>query len=179
MPKPRNVLNAFTAKELHEVTGLSVHMINYLSREDYLKPTYDQGRVRGKVRYYSYRDLVVARVIQRLRESGVQLRRLKDAIGVLGSDQAWLPKISDEKTLSPVQWLVSNGKEVLLKNEDGFLDELHKGGQRTFAFVISLENLQDEIRERITQEKLMHYTTENRDLIFETDASKSNRARSH
>ena len=87
MPKPREVLNAFTAYEVWKITGLSIHMIDYLARDNYLNPTYAKGRVRGKVRYYSYRDLVVARIIQKLRESGIELRRLKKSIQLLIKDK--------------------------------------------------------------------------------------------
>ena len=74
MPTPRKVLNAFPALEVSRITGLSVAMIDYLSRSNLLRPSYgDTSGGRGKVRYYSYRDVVIARLIQRLREGGVKL----------------------------------------------------------------------------------------------------------
>lgn len=67
MPKPRKLLNGFTAGEVAAISGLSLHMVNYLAREAYLSPAYAGEAARGKVRYYSYRDLVVARIVQHLR----------------------------------------------------------------------------------------------------------------
>jgi len=70
MPSPRKLLNAFPPREVSQITGLSLPMLDYLSRMGYLRPSYGSGPgVRGKVRYYSYRDLVIARIVQRLREA--------------------------------------------------------------------------------------------------------------
>src|SRR5947209_6423673 len=125
MPKPRPVLNAFTAHQVTAITGLSIHMINYLAREGYLRPAYDQGHVRGRTRYYSYRDLVVARIVQRLREVGLELKRLKPAIKVLSSNETWLAA-GKERAIS---LLATDGKTLFYPDEKGALVELTRGGQ--------------------------------------------------
>jgi len=174
MPLPKRVLNAFTARELYKITGLSMPMIDYLLRMDYLKPTYGHGE-RGRVRYYSYRDLVVARVVQRLRETGVELSKLKRAIQNLSADAAWFPAGVDDGASIPLHWLVTDGKEVLLRHDDGFLDELKPNGQRAFAFIVSLGNMQEEVKQRIPPGKLKNYSMQNLDLIFEPKVSRGAR----
>lgn len=166
MPEPKRLLNAFTPRELHEITGLSMPMIDYLLRMNYLKPAYGHGD-RGKVRYYSYRDLVVARIVQKLRDTGVELSKLKSAIQMLSSDAAWL-KRNRRPELTPLRWLVTDGKEVLLKYEDGFLDELRPRGQRSFAFVVNLRSIQREVKNRVPQQKRKHFTMDNIALIPDT-----------
>jgi DNA-binding transcriptional MerR regulator len=165
MPRPRRVLNAFTAKEVKEITGITVHMINYLCRHGYLQPFYGQG-TRGKVRFYSYRDLVIAQIVQRLRQSGVELARLKYAMEALRKDHAWRVG-PDSGRSKPIQWLVTDGKKVLMKHEDGFLDELRPGGQRSFAFVVTLQSMQNEVRARIKSRKRRYFDIENRELMYE------------
>ncbi len=166
-------MNAFTAKSVKKITGISVHMLNYLCRHGYMAPAYPtKNGTRGEVRYFSYRDLVIARVIQRLRRNGVKLAKIKKAVEYLRHDRAWFangPHHSD-----PVQWLVSDGREPLLIAEDGFLDELRPGGQRAFAFIVSLEGIQTEIRsilKRREPKKLPYFAIENRPLIFERKRS--------
>jgi DNA-binding transcriptional MerR regulator len=132
MPKPKRVLNAFTAQQVQQVAGLSVHMINYLAREGYLVPTYAQGSVRGKIRYYSYRDLVVARIVQRLREVGIELKRLKRGIQMLSSDATWLKA----GRVRSIALLGTDGKKLFFPDENGSLVELTRDGQRSFAFVL-------------------------------------------
>src|ERR1700727_538516 len=89
MNKAQPVLNGFSADDIHRITGLSIHTINYLAREGYLRPAYTIGNRRGRVRYYSYRDLVVARIIQKLTATGLELKRLKRAIKLLNADGTW------------------------------------------------------------------------------------------
>src|ERR1700730_10416668 len=115
MPKPKKLLNAFTPKEVYKITGLSVHMSGYLAREGYLRPSYPQGGIRGKIRYYSYRDLVVARIVQRLREAGIELKRLKRGIQLLSSDDTWLSR-GKERAIS---LLATDGRRLFHPNENG------------------------------------------------------------
>ncbi|HUN99134.1 MAG TPA: MerR family transcriptional regulator [Bradyrhizobium sp.] len=166
MPIARNVLNAFTAVEVSRITGLSAPMIDYLLREKLLSPSYaGKASRRGKVRYYSYRDLVVARLIQTLRDSGIQLKRLKGAVRALCKSRSWT---SEDPTVR-LTWLISDGKEVFLRNQDGFLDAMTGGGQRAFAFVVNLPQLEAEVREAVPPAKLAHFDLQNRSLIYEDE----------
>ncbi len=169
MPRARTLVNAFTPKDVQNITGITSHMLNYLCRHGYLRPAYATGkRARGKVRYFSYRDLVITSVVQNLRDTGVRLGRLKEAIKYLHHDHAWFPTRSGRS--KPIQWLVSDGKKVLLQHEDGFLDELRPGGQRAFAFVVSLGGVQDKVRALIEPKRRRHFSIENRPLKFETSS---------
>lgn len=164
MPIARKVLNAFPAREVSRITGLSLPMIDYLLREDLLRPSYGQGNGgRGKVRYYSYRDLVIARLIQRLREAGVQLGKLKTAVQTLCRDAPWATTGDPSERLN---WLITDGNEIFLRNQDGFLDTVAGSGQRAFAFVINLNQLEVEVRELIPTAQQAHFDIENRSLIF-------------
>jgi DNA-binding transcriptional MerR regulator len=164
MPRERKVLNAFPAHEVTEITGLSGPMIDYLAREGFLEPTYgNPDRTRGKVRYYSYRDLVVARLIQRLRETGVELRRLKEGVQKLVSHPDWvqLPPDADAQ----VRWLISDGREVFIRNQDGFLDEVRKG-QRAFAFIANLDQVIGEVKRKVPRNKRKRWSIDNHDLVY-------------
>jgi DNA-binding transcriptional MerR regulator len=172
MPKPKPVLNAFTAQQVKVITGLSVHMVNYLAREGYLTPAYDQGHIRGKTRYYSYRDLVVARIVQRLREIGLELKRLKPAIKLLSSSETWL-SAGKERAIS---LLATDGKTLFYPDERGALIELTRGGQRSFAFVLDVAKAQAEVKRRLTRKQLDRFEIRNRPLKFDTSDSRSSRS---
>jgi len=164
MPKPREVLNGFTAAEVREISGLSLPMIDYLLRMGFLTPAYigPIGR-RGRVRYYSYRDLVAARLVQRLRETGIQLSRLKHAVQLLSKKEGWAVSQEPHQRLT---WLLSDGKEVLFRSEDGFLETLRGDGQRAFAFIVNLDNLTNEIRERLKEPQSLNFSLRNRPLRY-------------
>jgi DNA-binding transcriptional MerR regulator len=165
MPKPRQVLNAFTATEVSDVTGLSRVMINYLRRMDFFGPApagYGGGR-RGRTRFYSYRDLLIARLIQRLREAGVGLVTVKKAVERLRSDRLWR-EISDDLP-SALRWLRTDGKDVFLERPAGFLEYLRSDGQGAFAFVVNVSGLAAEIKEKIPDaEKLENFSLQIRPL---------------
>lgn len=167
MPKPRRVLNGFTALEVEAITGLSKPMIDYLAREGYLTPYYgkerppEKARVRGLVRYYSYRDLVVARVVQRLRECGLELKRLKSAICTLSEDRAWFPPGK-----RPFDLLATDGKEVYFYHQNGSLVELTKQRQQAFSFVVDVAKVQREVRGRIERVKRQAFAMENLPLRY-------------
>lgn len=166
MPKPKNILNAFTAQELHEITGLSVHMINYLRRHQILQPAYGQSvKARGAVRYYSYRDAVAAKLIQTLRESGVALHKLKLAINELSSnDGPWATQDGRDR----IKWVVSDGVDVFFEDHSGVIRTLTSDRQAAFKFVININNLENEILNYIPEEKRANYSLENKSLIITT-----------
>lgn len=175
MPVARKVLNAFTATEVHAISGLSRPMIEYLKRHGFLHPAYAQSdNPRGRVRFYSYRDLVVARLIQRLRETGIQLSRLKAAVERITQDSFWSEGALPADGLN---WLVSDGRSCLLRNRDGFLDDLMGSGQRAFAFVVNMGELLVEVRERVPEGKREHFTMETRQLRFVTGSGSAARSR--
>jgi DNA-binding transcriptional MerR regulator len=144
MPQPKRLLNAFTARDVESLTGLSLPMIDYLRRSDFLVPAYEEGQGRrGKVRYYSYRDLVVAKLIQRLRLNGVELSAIKTAITMLKDDALWngLP----DNIPTTLRWLRTDGRNVFLDRQDGVLEHMRVDRQGAFAFLVNIGELAAEI----------------------------------
>jgi len=140
-------------------------MIDYLSHEGFLRPAYgNRDGTRGKVRYYSYRDLVIARLIQRLRDTGVELYRLKAAVQELNAHRRWRELPADDA--EQVRWIVSDGKKVFIRNQDGFLDEVGKK-QRAFAFIVNLDRVVSEVKRKVPAKKRAHWSIDNSRLEFE------------
>ena len=171
MPKSKQFLNGFTKKELNAISGLSLPMIDYLGRHGYLCPTYcdetsgQSHRDRGRVRYYSYRDLVVAKVVQKLRDGGVHLSKLKSSIQYLNQDKEWREETTSRQ--ERIRWLVYDGRKVRLKRQDGFLDELKTNGQRSFSFIVGLEGTQAEVLKQISAPKKRLFSMENKAMQLE------------
>ena len=140
-------------------------MIDYLSHEGFLRPAYgNPDGKRGKVRYYSYRDLVIARIIQRLRDSGVELYRLKAAVQELNAHRKWRELPSDET--QQVRWIVSDGKKVFIRNQDGFLDEVGQK-QRAFAFIVNLDKVVGELKRKVPAKKRANWSIDNTKVMFD------------
>lgn len=148
MPVARPVMNAFTAKEVSDITGLSLHMLNYLRKMGFLAPAYDAAAPRrGKVRYYSYRDLIAAKLVQKLRSAGVEIGVLKFAIAQLMDDRHW--EKSEGLPDAQLRWLITDGVEVYVNAGDGYLDVMSSSGQRAFGFLVNVGTLAAEVHSAI------------------------------
>lgn len=159
MATPKKMLNGFSPTEASRMTGLSVHMLNYLARHSYLKPAYGSAG-RGSVRYYSYRDLVIARIIARLLSAGLEISRLKKGIANLVKD----PNLSTGDAQKDLRLLATDGNALFFVERDGGLRDLTKDGQLAFAFVLDVGMARDEVVAKMSEEALRHFSLQKRRL---------------
>lgn len=164
MPKVKDALNGFSVAEVHSISGLSMPMIDYLKRHGFLLPAYCcADNPRGRVRYYSYRDLLVARMIQCFRDTGVQLARLKSTAQRLSNDSFWA---DGESPANGLNWVISDGSGVGFRNREQLHEHLLGSGQQAFAFVLNVGELLRDIRSSIPSEKQPHFSMAVHDLQF-------------
>jgi DNA-binding transcriptional MerR regulator len=188
----RNVKNAFTVREVAEITGLQPAMLNFLIRNEYLKPSYREDhdfpepqkrQPRGNTRYCSYRDLMIAKTIQRLLDAGVQLARVKEALHDLRADEHWLARVRGASLERTIKWLVTDGKRVYLQDqEQPTLDPLGKSRQKAFSFIIDMTSVHSEVRAGIRhsqspkcREKITHFNMANEEPIFDPPRKRAGR----
>jgi DNA-binding transcriptional MerR regulator len=177
----RNVKNAFTIREVSDITGLRPAMLNFLIRNEYLRPSYREDHdlperekrlPRGNTRYCSYRDLMIAKTIQQLLNAGVQLARIKEALVDLRADKHWLSKTSVDRAIT---WLVTDGKRVYLQEKkEPFLEPLGKNRQKAFSFILDMTSVRSEVhtgirtsQNRKCREKIAHFKLANVEPIFD------------
>lgn len=163
MPRARVVLNAFTSAEVAAISGLSLPMVHYLAREGVLVSAYGGPESRrGRVRFYSYRDLVVARLIQRFRECGVEIQRLKTAVRKIASDS----RLVSDAAPTDFSCLVFDGRDLAQLSLDGFAETFRDDKQRSFGFVIDVHGLKEDVRARLSPEKLSRFTMLKKKLVY-------------
>jgi DNA-binding transcriptional MerR regulator len=158
LPKPRPVLNAFTPSQASGIVRMSTHMLNYLARHGYLVPAYFPSGRRGKTRYYSYRDLVIARIVQNLLDAGLELGRLKEGLRKLQRSEHW-----SKMDLRP---LATDGKSLFFPEDGDTLLDLTRHGQLTFAFVLDMSAARREVEQQMTEEQLARFSLKNRRIKF-------------
>lgn len=151
-------INGFTPREASAIVGLTVHMLNYLARHGYLVPTYG-GRGRGRVRHYSYRDLVVAKIVARLLGAGLEIRRLKDGIAKLSQHSA----LSSGDATAVLRTLVTDGSSLYMVDGGGGLNDV-ADGQLAFGFILDLGRMRDEVVDRLDSDQLRNFSLKNRKL---------------
>lgn len=162
MPKPKPVLNAFPPAQAARIAGMSLHMLNYLARQGYLVPHYFKSGTRGKTRYYSYRDLVIARLVQKLLEAGLELKRLKEGLKKLATNRHW----SSSNSSRDMMLLTTDGRNLFFVQGQSSVLDLTNNGQLAFAFVLDVSVARKEVQERLTVEQLRSFDLSNQRIKF-------------
>ncbi|HEX6967846.1 MAG TPA: MerR family transcriptional regulator [Micromonosporaceae bacterium] len=108
-------------------TGISYRQLDYWARTGLVVPSVRDASGSGTARLYSFRDLVVLKVVKRLLDAGVSLQNIRKAIDVLRSrgveDLAGITLISDGATV----YACRSPEEVV---------DLLQGGQGVFGIAI-------------------------------------------
>jgi len=107
--------------------GISYRQIDYWARTALVSPSIRDASGSGTQRLYSFRDLVVLKVVKRLLDAGVSLQNIRKAIETLRShgveDLAGITLISDGTTVYECR----SAEEVV---------DLLQGGQGVFGIAI-------------------------------------------
>jgi len=110
--------------------GISYRQLDYWARTGLVVPSVRDATGSGSQRLYSFRDIVVLKVVKRLLDAGVSLQNIRKAIDTLRSrrvaDLAGITLISDGTTVSECR---SPAEAV----------DLLQGGQGVFGIAISVE----------------------------------------
>ncbi len=108
--------------------GISYRQLDYWARTGLVEPSIRAAAGSGSQRLYSFRDLVVLRVVKSLLEAGVSLQNIRKAIDTLRAhgveDLAGITLISDGTTVYECR----SPEEVV---------DLLQGGQGVFGIAIS------------------------------------------
>lgn len=141
MGQTKHLKDWFTIQEAGRLSGLTITMIDYLAREELLRPDMP-GKLhgRGRDRRYAFSDVVLLRAIQRMLAAGLSVKRLKSALAVL--DREITPDVL------PADLLVTDGKDVYFKRTADVLEQI-TSGQFTFAFVVEMNQIRQEVKKQL------------------------------
>jgi len=108
--------------------GISYRQLDYWARTNLVVPSIRDAAGSGSQRLYSFRDLVVLKVVKRLLDAGVSLQNIRKAIETLRShgvaDLAGITLISDGTTV----YECTSPEEIV---------DLLQGGQGVFGIAVS------------------------------------------
>jgi predicted RNase H-like HicB family nuclease len=129
-------VNAYNTKTASAVTGASERQLRYWDRQGVVKPSVGQAGGRGSRRLYSFLDLVQARAAKRLRDGGLSLQKLREALCIL--------KEHPDKVRHPLAQLslVTDGGTVFrLTDDKAVMQDILKRGQ--MVSVLAIKPLHD------------------------------------
>lgn len=113
----------FSTQEVSELTGASVRQVDYWGRTGLLKPSGRDANGRGTRRRYTFRDIVAAQTIQKLRTGDCPLQKIRKAIRHL---QAHYPADSNANVLARLVLLTDGSHVYLLSDGAEVMDVISK-----------------------------------------------------
>lgn len=134
----------FGAAEAARLANLSLEMVNYLCRNDIVKPSCNCKRGHGRPRHYSFGDVVALCLVSKLSSLGVSPLRLKKGLRGL---RRLHPKIT--LTSLPASHIVTDGRDIYLRSGDESLERVFDG-QFAFAFVVELAPIHSELAKKLS-----------------------------
>ncbi|WP_296137863.1 MerR family transcriptional regulator [uncultured Tessaracoccus sp.] len=118
----------FRGPVAHRVAGITYRQLDYWARTGLVVPSIRQAEGSGSQRLYSFRDILLLRVVKRFLDVGISLQQIRLAIDHLRSRGV------DEVTEVT---LVSDGFSVFEVTSANELFDLSKGGQGMFMISVS------------------------------------------
>lgn len=110
-----------------KTAGITYRQLDYWARTNLVEPTVRSAKGSGSQRLYSFRDILVLKVVKRLLDTGVSLQQIRSAVGALR-----LRNIEDLTRLT----LMSDGASVYECTSPTEVIDLVQGGQGVFGIAV-------------------------------------------
>ncbi len=107
--------------------GITYRQLDYWARTGLVEPTVREARGSGSQRLYSFRDILVLRIVKKLLDAGVSLANIRTAISTLHQHGV--------EDLAQVT-LISDGTTVYECTSTDEMVDLLQGGQAVFAIAV-------------------------------------------
>jgi DNA-binding transcriptional MerR regulator len=124
-PIPANI--GFRGPVACQAAGITYRQLDYWARTGLVVPEIRDATGSGTQRLYSFRDLLLLRVIRRLLDAGISLQQIRTAIDHL--------RARGVEDLTEVT-LMSDGSSVFECTSDHEVIDLLKGGQAMFGIAL-------------------------------------------
>ena len=126
----------FRAPQVCKLVGITYRQLDYWARTDLLRPSTQEASGSGSQRLYSFTDLVQLKVIKRLLDAGMSLKRIRSAVDIL-RDQ-----LASDQPLADVT-LLSDGTTIFAAHSPDEVVDVFRRGQGVFG--IAVGPVQDEV----------------------------------
>lgn len=133
----------YDLRQVHQWTGHSEKMLDYLCRTEIVTPVEAGRRGRGRMRKFTFPDIVLLRAVKLLLDQGVSVRKIRSSLkNIREKFQEFTPG------QLPNEYIFSDGQNVYLRTQKDVLAEISKSNQLAFSFIMHLPKLQKDIENR-------------------------------
>jgi DNA-binding transcriptional MerR regulator len=126
----------FRAPQVCRLVGITYRQLDYWARTDLLRPSMQEAAGSGSQRLYSFTDLVQLKVIKRLLDAGMSLKRIRSAVEILST------QLATDQPLADVT-LLSDGQTIYAAHSPDEVVDVFRRGQGVFG--IAVGPVQDEV----------------------------------
>ena len=132
--------HGFRAPQVCKVVNITYRQLDYWARTDLLTPSLQDANGSGSQRLYAFSDVVQLKVIKRLLDAGMSLKRIRQAMEIL-RDQ-----MQSDNPLAEVT-LLSDGATIYAAKSPDEVVDVFRRGQGVFGIAIGpvQEELEGEI----------------------------------
>jgi DNA-binding transcriptional MerR regulator len=128
LPEPPDELVGYRGPTACQAAGITYRQLDYWARTGLVQPTIRGAAGSGTQRLYSFRDILVLKIVKRLLDTGVSLQNIRSAVEQLRArgtdDLAHITLLSDGTTV----YECTSPEEVV---------DLLQGGQGVFGIAVS------------------------------------------
>lgn len=121
--------HGYRAPQVCNIVGITYRQLDYWARTNLLRPSLASAQGSGSQRLYSFGDIVQLRVVKRLLDAGMSLKKIRQAMGLLRS------QLNSETPLADVT-LLSDGITIYAAHSADEVVDVFRRGQGVFGIAV-------------------------------------------
>ena len=122
-------IDGYRAPQVCDLVGISYRQLDYWARTGLITPSVQQATGSGSQRLYSFSDIVQLKVVKRLLDAGMSLKKIRKAMDILSAE------LASESPLTDVT-LLSDGTTIYAAHSASEVVDVFKGGQGVFGIAV-------------------------------------------
>ncbi len=137
-----SVTTGYRAPQVCSLVDITYRQLDYWARTGLLAPSLRKAQGSGSQRLYSFTDVVQLKVIKRLLDAGMSLKKIRSAVEILRQ------QLASDRPLADVT-LLSDGQTIYAATSADEVVDVFRRGQGVFG--IAIGPVQDEVAGAIHQ----------------------------
>jgi DNA-binding transcriptional MerR regulator len=121
--------HGYRAPQVCKIVGITYRQLDYWARTRLLTPSVQGARGSGSQRLYAFADIVQLRVVKRLLDAGMSLKRIRQAMEILRH------QLDSERPLADVT-LLSDGSTIFAAHSADEVVDVFRRGQGVFGIAV-------------------------------------------
>jgi len=136
----------YRAPQVCKLVDITYRQLDYWARTDLLTPSVASAQGSGSQRLYSFTDVVQLKVVKRLLDAGMSLKKIRQAIVILRQ------QLDSKQPLADVT-LLSDGATIYAAHSADEVVDVFQRGQGVFGIAVGpvAEELEGELLELVTE----------------------------